>query len=169
MKLLYIHDKALGSNHPIFSRINAETKAVFIWDDAYFKQRGYSLKRLVFIYETLCPMPVDIIYGKTSDVIKTIAPTKIITSFTADLPIQNIFKDISKQFELEFVYQPSFSQIDDSFEFKRFLNIGIRQKRLPLERMASEISRHLYTEIVLLMYHYPDEHCPCEKISFYNQ
>ena len=134
MQLLYFHDKALGSNHPIFSRINAETKAVFIWDDAYFKQRGYSLKRLVFIYETLCSMPVDIIYGTTSDVIKTIAPTKIITSFTADLPIQNIFKDISKQFELEFVYQPSFSQIDDSFEFKRFFKYWNKAKKTALKR-----------------------------------
>ena len=120
MELFYIHDKALGSDCAIFSRTNSETKAVFIWDDYYFKQRGYSLKRLVFIYETLCSMPVDIIYGTTGDVINMLAPKKIITSFTADLPIQKIFKDISKQFELEFVYQPSFSQIDDSFEFKRF-------------------------------------------------
>ena len=120
MELFYIHDKALGSDYSIFSKTNSETKAVFIWDDYYFKQRGYSLKRLVFIYETLCSMPVDIIYGTTGDVINMLAPKKIITSFTADLPIQKIFKDISKQFELEFVYQPSFSHIDDSIEFKRF-------------------------------------------------
>ena len=79
-------------------------------------------------------MPVEIIYGTTSDVIKTIAPTKIITSFTADLPIQNIFKDISKQFELEFVYQPSFSQIDDSFEFKRFFKYWNKAKKTALRR-----------------------------------
>ena len=132
MQLLYIHDKALGSNHPIFSRTNSETKAVFIWDDYYFKRRGYSLKRLVFIYETLCSMPVDIIFGTTGDVINMLAPKKIITSFTADLPIQKIFKDILKQFELEFVYQPSFSQIDDSFEFKRFFKYWNKARKSAL-------------------------------------
>ena len=132
MELFYIHDKALGSNCSIFSRTNSKTKAVFIWDDYYFKQRGYSLKRLVFIYETLCSMPVDIIYGTTGDVINMLAPKKIITSFTADLPIQKIFKDISKQFELEFVYQPSFSQIDDSFEFKRFFKYWNKARKSAL-------------------------------------
>ena len=132
MELFYIHDKALGSDCSIFSRTNSETKAVFIWDDYYFKQRGYSLKRLVFIYETLCSMPVDIIYGTTGDVINMLAPKKIITSFTADLPIQKIFKDISKQFELEFVYQPSFSQIDDSFEFKRFFQYWNKARKSAL-------------------------------------
>jgi len=132
MELFYIHDKALGSDCSIFSRTNSETKAVFIWDDYYFKQRGYSLKRLVFIYETLCSMPVDIIYGTTGDVINMLAPKKIITSFTADLPIQKIFKNISKQFELEFVYQPSFSQIDDSFEFKRFFKYWNKARKSAL-------------------------------------
>ena len=132
MELFYIHDKALGSDSSIFCRTNSETKAVFIWDDYYFKQRGYSLKRLVFIYETLCSMPVDIIYGTTGDVINMLAPKKIITSFTADLPIQKIFKDISKQFELEFVYQPSFSQIDDSFEFKRFFKYWNKARKSAL-------------------------------------
>ena len=77
-------------------------------------------------------MPVDIIYGTTVDVINMLAPKKIITSFTADLPIQKIFKDISKQFELEFVYQPSFSQIDDSFEFKRFFKYWNKARKSAL-------------------------------------
>ena len=77
-------------------------------------------------------MPVDIIFGTTGDVINMIAPKKIITSFTADLPIQKIFKDILKQFELEFVYQPSFSQIDDSFEFKRFFKYWNKARKSAL-------------------------------------
>ena len=77
-------------------------------------------------------MPVDIIYGTTGDVINMLAPKKIITSFTADLHIQKIFKDISKQYELEFVYQPSFSQIDDSFEFKRFFKYWNKARKSAL-------------------------------------
>ena len=129
MQLIYLHDKGLGDNHPIFSRMNAESKAIFIWDDAYFKERGYSLKRLVFIYETLCTMPVEIIYGATNDVINNIAPKKIITPFSADLSIINLISNISKQFEVEFVYQTAFAQIDDSFEFKRFFKYWNKAKK----------------------------------------
>ena len=90
------------------------------------------MKRLVFIYETLCSMPVDIIFGATGDVINMIAPKKIITSFTVDLPIQKIFKVMSKQFELEFVYQPSFTKVDESFEFKRFFKYWNKAKKTAL-------------------------------------
>ncbi len=133
MQLIYLHDKGLGDNHPIFSRMNAESKAIFIWDDAYFKERGYSLKRLVFIYETLCTMPVEIIYGATNDVINNIAPKKIITPFSADLSIINLISNISKQFEVEFVYQTAFAQIDDSFEFKRFFKYWNKAKKTALK------------------------------------
>ena len=133
MQLIYLHDKGLGDNHPIFSRMNAESKAIFIWDDAYFKERGYSLKRLVFIYETLCTMPVEIIYGATNDVINNIAPKKIITPFSADLSIINLISNISKQFEVEFVYQTAFAQIDDSSEFKRFFKYWNKAKETALK------------------------------------
>ena len=133
MQLIYLHDKGLGDNHPIFSRMNAESKAIFIWDDAFFKERGYSLKRLVFIYETLCTMPVEIIYGATNDVINNIAPKKIITPFSADLSIINLISNISKQFEVEFVYQTAFAQIDDSSEFKRFFKYWNKAKETALK------------------------------------
>lgn len=133
MQLIYLHDKGLGDNHPIFSRMNAKSKAIFIWDDAFFKERGYSLKRLVFIYETLCTMPVEIIYGATNDVINNIAPKKIITPFSADLSIINLISNISKQFEVEFVYQTAFAQIDDSFEFKRFFKYWNKAKKTALK------------------------------------
>ena len=74
MQLLYIHDKGLGDNQPIFSRMAPNSRTLFIWDDAYFKKRNYSLKRLVFIYETLTTMPVEIVHGKTLDIVKEIAP-----------------------------------------------------------------------------------------------
>ena len=82
MQLLYIHEKGLGDNQPIFSRMAPNSRALFIWDDAYFKKRNYSLKRLVFIYETLTTMPVEIVHGKTLDIVKEIAPKKVITPYT---------------------------------------------------------------------------------------
>ena len=137
MQLLYIHDKGLGDYHPIFSRMNANSKAVFIWDDAFFKRRCYSLKRLVFIYETLCSMPIEIYYGDTKNIIKEISPEKILTPFTIDLPIMAIINEISEQFELEFVYPPSFVQIDENIDFIRFFKYWNKAKKTALRKNSA--------------------------------
>lgn len=44
-------------------------KMIFIWDAEYFKQQNYSLKRLVFIYECLADLGVDVYQGDTLEVL----------------------------------------------------------------------------------------------------
>ena len=67
-KLLWVHDKALrfGSD---FCEANESFKAIHIWDDEYYRTQRYSLKRLVFIYETLLELPLEIIHGNTLDIL----------------------------------------------------------------------------------------------------
>ena len=129
MQLLYIHDKGLGDNQPIFSRMTPDSKALFIWDDAYFKKRNYSLKRLVFIYETLISMPVEIVHGKTLEIVKEIAPKKVITPYTPDLELRLLIREMSREFELEFVYPKAFAHIDDKFDFTRFFKYWNKAKK----------------------------------------
>ena len=129
MQLLYIHDKGLGDNQPIFSRMTPDSKALFIWDDAYFKKRNYSLKRLVFIYETLISMPVEIVHGKTLEIVKEIAPKKVITPYTSDLELRLLIREMSGEFELEFVYPKAFVHIDDKFHFTRFFKYWNKAKK----------------------------------------
>ena len=86
--LIILHEDALRLSHPIF---NDHTKSlsdhsdwkkpVFIWDPDYFADAGYSFKRLVFIYETLSTMPVDIYYGKMNDVIIALIQQESLTHF----------------------------------------------------------------------------------------
>ena len=44
-------------------------KMIFIWDAEYFKRQNYSLKRLVFIYECLADLGVDVYQGDTLEVL----------------------------------------------------------------------------------------------------
>ena len=129
MQLLYIHDKGLGDNQPIFSRMTPNSRALFIWDDAYFKKRNYSLKRLVFIYETLTTMPVEIVHGKTLDIVKEIAPKKVITPYTSDLELRQLMSETFKDFELELVYPKAFVHINDEFNFTRFFKYWNKAKK----------------------------------------
>ena len=129
MQLLYIHDKGLGDNQPIFSRMTPNSRALFIWDDAYFKKRNYSLKRLVFIYETLTTMPVEIVHGKTLDIVKEIAPKKVITPYTSDLELRRLIREIlkilsSNSYILMHLYISMIILISHVF-----LNIGTKQKK----------------------------------------
>ena len=129
MQLLYIHEKGLGDNQPIFSRMAPNSRALFIWDDAYFKKRNYSLKRLVFIYETLISMPVDIVRGETSEIVNDLAPKKIITPYTADLELRQLMSEAFKDFELELVYPKAFVHINDEFNFTRFFKYWNKAKK----------------------------------------
>ena len=60
-------------------------RAVFIWDDALFRQMDYGFKKCVFIYEALTALPVDIIAGPTVEVLRGLAAGGVIhTAETAN-------------------------------------------------------------------------------------
>ena len=63
-KILLLHEKALRYRFD-FDQTSNDFKAIHIWDDAYYRMQRYSFKRLVFIYETLLELPLEIIHGNT--------------------------------------------------------------------------------------------------------
>ena len=71
--LIWLHEDALRGDHPIFKAAGEGAEAVFIWDDDYFKSEGYSLKRLVFIYELLTDLNVTCLKGETAQALKAYA------------------------------------------------------------------------------------------------
>jgi hypothetical protein len=126
-EIIWVHDKAL--NHSSLQALGANTRAIFIWDDEYFQNRLYSLKRLVFIYETLCQMPVEIIKGDTLKVIRFLAPDKVKTWFTADTKIKKITQLLAKNYKVEVIKPQPFAQILESYEFKRFFKYWNEAKK----------------------------------------
>jgi hypothetical protein len=85
--LIVLHEDALRLSHPIFnnetkslSAHNSWEKPVFIWDTDYFSDAGYSFKRLVFIYETLSALTVDIYHGKMDDMVVQLIQEKNLTN-----------------------------------------------------------------------------------------
>ena len=86
-------------------------------------------KRLVFIYETLCQMPVEIIKGDIFDIMKSFAPAKIKTFFTSDSKIQEIIQQLSQIYEVEVIRPEPFVQIANHDQFKRFFNYWNKAKK----------------------------------------
>ena len=118
--IIWLHDKALRISHPVFLNASKQAKAIFIWDDAYFKQCDYSLKRLVFIYETLCTLPVEIIQGDTLNELKMFVPATIYVPYDYDPYIQNVLQTLSTLTKVKIISDEPFVMISNKANFKRF-------------------------------------------------
>ena len=68
-RLHWLHEDALNAEHPAVSGLRGADRVCFVWDDEYLNAMDYSFQRLVFIYETLCELPVEIHRGETVGVL----------------------------------------------------------------------------------------------------
>ena len=50
--IVWLHEDALSTQHPVLHGTNEADLVCFIWDDDYLAEMEYGFQRLVFIYET---------------------------------------------------------------------------------------------------------------------
>jgi hypothetical protein len=118
--LICLHEEALRITHPVFKVAPADTKAIYVWDDKYFHTIDFSLKRLVFIYETLCELPVDIIRGDTISVIQEMAPSTLFVPATNNPFILSMLGDIKSVTNVEIVEDEVFVIMNKPTDARRF-------------------------------------------------
>jgi hypothetical protein len=63
--LVWLHEDALRRSHPCALVAGEGATRIHIWDDTYLQDANYSLKRLVFLYETAAEAGIDMIRGDT--------------------------------------------------------------------------------------------------------
>jgi hypothetical protein len=127
--LVWLHEEALRMTHPVFKVALERTKAIYVWDDGYFRQANDSLKRLIFIYETLCELPVDIIHGNTLDVIRELAPPALYIPATNNPLIVNIIASLEATVPVKVVEDEDFVAIKKPSEFHRFFQYWNKAKK----------------------------------------
>ncbi|MAI12721.1 MAG: hypothetical protein CMM15_01780, partial [Rhodospirillaceae bacterium] len=118
-KLLLVHDKALRSGLDVYEA-SESFKAVHIWDDEYYRSQRYSLKRLVFIYETLLDLPLEIIHGNTLNILSEENFDHIVIPYSGDHVLKTLFSKIEKIKTVQYLFETSFVNLDRTVEFKRF-------------------------------------------------
>ena len=118
--LILLHEESLRISHPVFSAAGNTTKAIFIWDEAYFCQKDYSFKRLVFIYETLCQLPVDIIQGNTVEVISQLNPSILYIPEANNPELLDLINSLKTIVTTRIIQDEIFSVIKKPYNFKRF-------------------------------------------------
>jgi hypothetical protein len=130
--IIWLHDEALRLTHPVFATAPACADAVFIWDDTYLKNSGYSLKRLIFIYETLCTVPIDIIHGDTLTMLRTLAATSLYIPYSPNPFVQNIISELSAIMEVHVVQDVPFVRVSEDIDVTRFFKYWKRAEQSAL-------------------------------------
>lgn len=118
--LIVLHDEALRMTHLVFQAAPAEAKAIYVWDDAYFRNANYSLKRLVFIYETLCELPIDIIAGRTAEVVREFSPSALYVPATNNPLIAETMRDLVAIAPVHTIEDEAFVVFKKPVQFRRF-------------------------------------------------
>ena len=118
--IIWLHEKALSNDHPVFKDPYQSTRTIYIWDNGYLKKRNYSLKKLVFLYETLCSLPVEIIEGDTLEVLKSFEVELILIPQTPDSYIKAIVQQLSLSKATLEVPETTFSSFATGKKMGRF-------------------------------------------------
>lgn len=118
--IIWLHEKALSNYHLVLQQSDEHTKIIHVWDDEYLRKKAYSLKRLVFIYEALGDLPVEIIYGNTINVFKQLSPQKIIVPHTLDSEIRKMCTQLSESMPVDMIHGTDFVELSNTHDFKRF-------------------------------------------------
>lgn len=99
----------------------AGTPALFIWDNDFFQSYGLSLKRLVFIYETLLEMPVTIIAGNTAAILAAHDADTIVTWAHHDDRLNILMRQIEDHgCQITRLPIPAFATLPEGRRFTRF-------------------------------------------------
>lgn len=127
--IILLHDQSLRLSHPVFMETPKDTSSIFIWDDEYFRESGYSLKRLVFIYETLCELNIDIIFGNTLDLLQDLSPSELYIPFSYNSYIHRVVSKLPKEIKIYMVPDEPFVSIPESSKFVRFFQYWNKAKK----------------------------------------
>lgn len=70
--IVWVHEDCLRPGNPALLAY-PQAPAAFIWEDAMLEAGGYSLKRVVFVYECLLELPVEIYRGPVVETLLALA------------------------------------------------------------------------------------------------
>lgn len=131
--LIWLHDEALRADHPVFAAA-PQARAVFIWDDALFQKMDYGFKKLVFIYEALTELPVDIIAGPTLDVLRDLAEgDDIFTPQSSNPHLVSIMAELSRDHSLHKVADDAFVRLNAKPDLKRFFRYWNKARKSAMQ------------------------------------
>ena len=133
--IIWVHADALSRDHPVFEAAPASARAIYIWDAEELARRDWSLKRCVFVLECLAGMGVDIVTGRTADVLAAISAEDIFTAATPDPDRLSAISELGKKVTV--VSGPRFATVPAGADMGRFFRYWNKAKRDALTPTSS--------------------------------
>jgi len=87
-RLMWLHDESLF----LPADCQDNDLVVYIWDSHYVDQQQWSLKRQIFIYETLCQLPVHIFQGESCVVLTELCQQHDLNEIWVQQPLDPILQ-----------------------------------------------------------------------------
>jgi len=135
--LVWIHEDALRADHPAVTAAEDDAMVCYIWDDDYLKKMDYGFKRLVFIYESLCQLPVRIFHGDTTETLMQLVKQQDIQHLyvpsTPNPELQKIAARLSNTVEVIAVADVPFVALNTEPDSKRFFRYWNKSKKQAMQ------------------------------------
>jgi deoxyribodipyrimidine photolyase-like uncharacterized protein len=111
MKAILVHDEMLNSELPVFSQHPALPR-VFVFDPAFIKDEGWTIKRLQFISDGLVEMEnVRVFRGALNEVVASLKIDELVTQETPNHRIKHWIASLPGV-SIEWVPEPPFVEYD---------------------------------------------------------
>ena len=121
--IVWIHADCLRRECAAFQQYPT-APALFVWDDVVLRGYGLSLKRMVFLYECLLDLDVEIHRGDVASEVRAFAQTHgattIITMETPAPRFATIVSDLRTTHRVDVHADEPFAEVSDGVDIKRF-------------------------------------------------
>ena len=123
-EIIWVHGDSLSPTNPALETY-PNSPAIFVWDDELLDAYNISLKRVVFLYESLLELPVTIRRGDVAtEVLRFAAEHNANTVITTESPaprFHTIARRINREIGKLRVHRlPAFVESGESIDLKRF-------------------------------------------------
>jgi hypothetical protein len=121
--VVWVHGDCLRPTNPAL--IHAPTApALFVFDDELLRDYRISLKRLVFLYESLCELPITIVRGDVVTELRAFATqhhaTHIVTAASVAPRFHHIVATLKQRHHVTVLAEEPFVDIPVHTDIKRF-------------------------------------------------
>ncbi|MCS7030118.1 MAG: hypothetical protein NZL92_01110 [Gloeomargarita sp. SKYG116] len=121
--IVWVHGDSLSPTNPALATYPS-APAVWVWDDELLRAWRISRKRIVFIYECLLELPVEIRRGDVVTEIRAFAQEKgaqkVVTTSSPSPRFQRFCRELAQTLEVEVLPVPALVPVTPGMDLQRF-------------------------------------------------
>ena len=136
--LIWIHEDALREDHPAYEGLSLSACGFFVWDESYLRKVNYGMKRLIFIYETLCELGIPIYRGDIEEVVSSLMnehqAKHLLVADTPNPELLHIINNLSDTCRVRVTGDEEFVTFEREPKLKRFFGYWKKAKPVLLRQ-----------------------------------